>query len=751
MFRSYRILFVFTVLCLSICSVKTNLVIAANSPVENMVKVLPDGVLLFYATSGGDSLKPAFEKAVLGRVWNDPGVQTFYGSVKEQLLSKIAQEMHDPNEAKAVDIVQSFAKSALSRPIIVGAAQKEAAEGQPPVYGFAILDAGPRKEEIAAALTELESLAGEGDITDVNIGTAKMHGPKDCGDVPGYWGWVENYLVFAINDGDGLAMKYLSKSRFIPPDYLKKVRGSGDAIAMYADCQKIAGIVSAVAQQEVEAAEILNLAEGVISGLGLNNVKAIKERVGFAGSDLVGNCFLEMPAPRTGLLAQFKTIDMKIFDMVDVNAMSTTAINCDIAGIYDTAMKAAKAADGDDFEDIEETINEIEEELNFKIRQGLLESLSGEIVFYILPGGIMPQSPQGGQVIIAKLKDAKRWEETSAALVKFAAEKSDGMVQVSSQVQEDRTIHTLAIMPLAMMQVMPSWTVMGDKVVIGSNPTLLNMAVKQINSGRKSIRTTEGFKNAAANLPDNLISLKYSDTKVQFNQMMTGLQQVWPMATMAAAKAGLTLPFVLPNLSHIAEDMKPSCQYSWYDEQGLYSHYRGTGIEPSIGALGGGALGLGIMMPALARTRNQTHRIISATNLSAIGKTMMIYANDYDDKFPPNLQELIDKCELSPKTLESKRKPRYFTGPSYIYIAGQNISMHPGNITVYENPAYCSEGINVLFLDGHVQWMKRDDFLRDLKATYTRLGKEMPEIKFKDSDDTTEPVELIEIPVNIEK
>ena len=111
---------------------------------------------------------------------------------------------------------------------------------------------------------------------------------------------------------------------------------------------------------------------------------------------------------------------------------------------------------------------------------------------------------------------------------------------------------------------------------------------------------------------------------------------------------------------------------------------------------------------------------------------MLIYANDYDDKFPPNLQELIEKCELSPQTLESKRKPKGFTGPSYIYITGQDVSMPPGNIVVYENPTYCTDGINVLFLDSHVQWMKTDEFLRELKETYQRLGREMPEIKFKD-------------------
>jgi hypothetical protein len=39
--------------------------------------------------------------------------------------------------------------------------------------------------------------------------------------------------------------------------------------------------------------------------------------------------------------------------------------------------------------------------------------------------------------------------------------------------------------------------------------------------------------------------------------------------------------------------------------------------------------------------------------------------------------------------------------------------------------------VNVLYLDGHAGWKKRDEFLRDLEAAYKRLGRKMPEIKFK--------------------
>ncbi|MHC4356267.1 MAG: hypothetical protein ACYS0H_26485, partial [Planctomycetota bacterium] len=716
-------------LLLSIGLAPLSTAVAASSPAEDLMKVLPDDVLGFVATSGGDSLEADFRKSILGRMWYDPGVKTFCDSVKHELLTKLEQEMGESDAAETINTVESMVKLVLSRPIILGAARKAADEG-PPVYGFAILDAGQRKDEVVSALSKLESYADDGEIVDITVGSAKMHAPSDADDVPVYWGWVGNHFVIGLNDRKGLAIKNLSAPRPTAPGCLKNVQGNGDALAAYCNVQGIIGIVKAALSEEATP-EDMNLVTAALKQLGLDNIKSAGARVGFAGPDLVSNSLLEMPAPRSGLFASLKPINMSMFDMVDAGAMNAVALNCDLGGMYDTVLGTIKTVAGEDFAEVEQGIAEVESELKIKIRRGLLQSLNGEMVFYALGGGISAQSPMGGFVLIAGLDDAGLWEETMTTIGKFAAEKSDGMVQVSSQVQGGRTVHTWAVMPLAMAQIMPTWTVVGDKVVIGSSPMVCTRAVEQVGSGTKSIRGTEGFKKATAGLPANLISLRYSDSKLQLTQLMTGLQQVWPMATMFATKAELKLPMMLPDLSHIIEDVGPSSQYSWFDDRGLRFRYRGAGIEPSVGGVAGVALGMGVLMPALARTRQIAFRMVSASNLSAIGKASLIYANDYDDQFPPNLQGLVDKAELPPEMLESKRKPKNFDGPSYIYVPGQNTSMDPGNIVAYENPGFGSDGVNVLFLDSHVEWMKPDNFLRELEETYERLGREMPEIKFK--------------------
>jgi hypothetical protein len=707
---------------------------SATSAAEQLLTKTPDDVVGFVATSGGDNLKPAFEKTILGRIWNDPGVQTFRETVRKDLLAKAEQEMQQLNDANIFDLAENIFHQVTARPFVIGIARKEAAKGLP-FYGFAILDAGPRKEEMAASLTKLESFAGEGDIGEIQIGSVKMHGPKNAGDNPVYWGWAGNYFVFAINDSTGLAMKYVQANNIRPtPAYLQNVPGTGDALVIHINREKAFEIVHTIAMMS-GAQQQFSVVEAAMKELGLNNIKSVTERMGFYGADLACNCLLEMPQPRTGLLVKFKTIDLSMFDMADPCAMSASVVNCDLAGIYDTVMDTARTVIGDDFIQVEQGIATLESEMNFKIRQDLLGSLSGPMLFYAMPSGVTVQLPQGGFVIIAGLKDAKLWEDSLTALGKFAAAKSEGMVQVSSQVQDGRAVHTWAIVPLAMAQIMPSWTVIADKVVISSNPALLTSAVNQINSGTKSIRSTDGFKKVTAKLPANLISFKYGDSKLQFTQLMTVLQQFWPIATMAASNAGIKLPFVLPQLSHIARDMGPSCQYSWFDDQGLRSHYRGAGIEPSLGAVAGGAIGAGVLMPALAKAREKARQNVSMTNLKHLGLRVIMYADEHDGKLPESFEQAKEYYKDT-KILESPLKPKDFAGPSYIYVSGHSMKDESParQIVAYENPEYCQDTIITLFLDGHVEKMPRQRFLDELKATYKQLGREMPEIKFKGSN-----------------
>lgn len=715
----------------------------AASAAEELTKRLPDGVIGFVATSGGDALKADFQKTALGRIYNDPGVRKFYEAIKTELMNKAAEESGDPNVSKMVDQVIGYAHLAMSRPFLLGVSQVSVKDG-PPIGGFVILDAGNRKTEFTGVVGKLETMIGQ-EIVDAEVGSVKMRQFKENDEFPLYWGWIGSQFVIAVNDAQGAAAKYVSQPRTAAPAYLGKLSAGGDAMIVHGDYQKISSLIGTFIREE-EGEEEAGLFTKVIKSLGLNDLKSLTARVGFAGTEVVAQSLLEMPKPTGGIFASCKPIDLAWLRAVDARAVTASAYNWDVASLYDTIMNTVKGVmPEDEFSEMQEMISAVESELNFKIRGDLLGSLAGPTVSYGLPMGVMPEAPMGGFVVLAKLQNAAAFEKAMTALGEFAAGKAQGMLQIGTQTRDDsRIVHVWTIAPLAMAGMAPSWSIVSDHVVLGSNEALCDQAVAQLVSkaaDAKSLLDAEGFKKVAGQLPKEMLSFTYTDSQVQFNQIMMQARQFWPMATMMASQQGFKLPAALPSLTHIAKEMGPSVSYSYYGTDGVYSYHRGPGIEVALASVAGGAVGAGVAMPAMAKAREQARMTASMVNLKQIGLALHQYAQDNNDKFPSDLDQ-AKRYISGTAILESPRKPKDFEGPSYVYIADQNPkTASPGNIVAYENPDYAWDEIAVLFLDGHVEKMDQGRFQSELEATYERLGRPMPGQEESDDEEVGEDEE----------
>jgi prepilin-type processing-associated H-X9-DG protein len=140
------------------------------------------------------------------------------------------------------------------------------------------------------------------------------------------------------------------------------------------------------------------------------------------------------------------------------------------------------------------------------------------------------------------------------------------------------------------------------------------------------------------------------------------------------------------------------------------------------------ALLMGILMPALARTRQLAFRMVCGTNMSGLSKAMMIYADDYDDKYPtPDkwCDLLIEYCEVDPISFHCKGAEE---GPCN-YALNENvvelgISTQPDIVLLFETypgwnqvggpeilttDNHQGDGCNVSFVDGHVEFVKAED------------------------------------------
>jgi len=124
---------------------------------------------------------------------------------------------------------------------------------------------------------------------------------------------------------------------------------------------------------------------------------------------------------------------------------------------------------------------------------------------------------------------------------------------------------------------------------------------------------------------------------------------------------------------------------------------------------------------------NTIQRNRCATNLKHLGIALIIYANDYDDNYPPNLEILISTEQMTSKGLmcpSTKQKD------SYVYVgAGLNASDAYTLIMAYDKKGNHKDGRYVLFLDGHIEWIPEEELNKLIEADNKyRRDKGYPEI-----------------------
>jgi len=137
-----------------------------------------------------------------------------------------------------------------------------------------------------------------------------------------------------------------------------------------------------------------------------------------------------------------------------------------------------------------------------------------------------------------------------------------------------------------------------------------------------------------------------------------------------------------------------------------------------------------ILVLGLIRLREYHRRTRCAENLTGLGKAMLIYACDYDDKYPTAAKW----CDLLSKYAEVSEK--VFVCPSagegrchYAMNPNAGLFKHPHMVVLFETKGgwnqfggleilttenHNGKGCNVLFNDGHVEFIRMEQ-LDDLK------------------------------------
>jgi prepilin-type processing-associated H-X9-DG protein len=147
-----------------------------------------------------------------------------------------------------------------------------------------------------------------------------------------------------------------------------------------------------------------------------------------------------------------------------------------------------------------------------------------------------------------------------------------------------------------------------------------------------------------------------------------------------------------------------------------------AGIAIPVAALPIVAILLAILMPALAKVRNLSYRLMCGENIASISKAMALYANDYNEQYPTPSKWcdlLVEKTDVSPMKLKCKGAPN---DGRCNYAMNKNVeklgsNAPPDMVLLFESGPgwnqsggpellttdnHQGDGCNVVYCDGHV-------------------------------------------------
>ena len=139
---------------------------------------------------------------------------------------------------------------------------------------------------------------------------------------------------------------------------------------------------------------------------------------------------------------------------------------------------------------------------------------------------------------------------------------------------------------------------------------------------------------------------------------------------------------------------------------------------------------IAILLPALGRVRCSASRLMCGTNLSGLGKAMLIYANDFDEKYPTLenwcdlLVQYADVDEnsficLGAKMSGDKGRSHYAINPKAVPNSPADTVLlfetaggwnQFGGLELLTAENHYGEGCNIVFCDSHVEFVKKEEF-----------------------------------------
>jgi type II secretory pathway pseudopilin PulG len=510
-------------------------------------------------------------------------------------------------------------------------------------------------------------------------------------------------------------------------------------VAGYVDAEAIIRFADKMVAGQADA-EVKEGWPAARDALGLAGLKRLSFAMGFDGKDWGTHAFIEAPAPRKGLLAMMEAepVGDDVLRAIPSTATMAGVARADLGRMFDAIRAMVGELDEEAGREIDEGVKQVNAALSLDVRQDILGSLGDQWAYYIAPE-VTGRGPLG-IVVVNRVGDAAKaqasWEKLQELANGVIGEQLPPDMKVSFK---QAKVGDVTVQYLATPFVTPSWTIQNGNLYLGLYPQLVAGAAGHVSREGKSILDNEGFVALRKRLGDQPATAyqfydlpRSAPTNYQFWLVLSSLGKFGDLT-------GVDTPAMpLPPMATLAEHLSVAGSVTWVDAAGW--HFRGVTPFPggtvvaseTAGAMDVQTIGIlaGVLLPSLQRAREQATRVQSMANLRQIGFAAMMYANEHKGRLPDDLagtREFIENPHVYANPRSGVPLPPDVQGDDlntwinessgYVYVAsGKSIRDRADVVVAHERPDGLSDGLGIVFLDGHVEFQNMPQAMQTIEA-----------------------------------
>lgn len=674
---------------------------------------VPADATVYFGWKGTDDPGAGYAQSHLKALVDTSRVAQLLHETIPQLIKKYGGD--DPQLADAMRVLDTIGISMWRHPSALYIGKIELANGQPKPPHAAILcqagaDAGALQAELQEQLQKTPSplpteVSRVDDLVVLTIDYAQGELKLPGG-----------------HDGRSLAESAAFKAGIAQV-------GSDPTLTAYIDAESLVKLGDDAAAQSGDPQAKDNWPK-VRDQLGLAGLKQIFFGSGFDGSEWGTQVFVAAPAPRSGMLAAMdaKPIPDALLATIPQSATLAGAGRFDLAGMVEAIRAGAAGIDPNIGQQVDGVLQMVSQSVGVDVQKEFLPTFGDEWAYYVDP--VSSGKSMGGIAVINHLRDPAH---AQATLEKFQA----GVQQFAAQQIPDKRITLVfrktiigktEVNYLAVPLFTPAWAIQDGYLCMGLYPQVAASAAEQIVAGGKSILDNKSFVSLREHLHgQQASSIRFMDLPATAGDSYGSWRAIASIDQIADLFGVASPPTLIPPLKDLMDHLSAAGQVSWTDAAGW--HVRSVSPFPGAELLATDPTSMGaaqvplmisIMLPALNRAREQANRVKSMSNLRQIGLGGMMYSNEEKGALPDSLGQLATREDLAPQVFVNPRgssppPPPGLAGDElakwvnehsdYVWLGkGKKNSLGADVPLAYEKFEGLSDGINILYGDGHVEF-----------------------------------------------